>query len=121
MKEKECHICKITKPLTEYYTERNHRNPNSEARYYRTFCKRCFNKRYANNVVKHSQKFPGKTRARTKLRKAIKDGTLKVQPCVVCKSEVKIQAHHPDYRSALKVIWLCKKHHYDIHYNRLKL
>lgn len=31
-------------------------------------------------------------------------------PCVICGS-VDSEAHHPDYREPVKVVWLCRKHH----------
>lgn len=36
----------------------------------------------------------------------------------VCKEcgEKKTQAHHPDYSKPLDIIWLCKKHHAELHY-----
>lgn len=46
--------------------------------------------------------------------KAVKDGTLVKLPCWVCGCE-KVEGHHPDYDAPLDVIWLCKKHHMEIH------
>lgn len=31
--------------------------------------------------------------------------------CEVCRSKHKIEAHHPDYRKRLEIIWLCKYCH----------
>lgn len=41
-------------------------------------------------------------------------GKLKSQPCVKC-GNIKTEAHHPDYRKPLYVIWLCRKHHRETH------
>ncbi len=49
--------------------------------------------------------------------KAIKDGMLKRQPCVVC-GNPKVHGHHPDYDKPLEVIWLCPKHHMQEHVKR---
>jgi len=41
---------------------------------------------------------------------AIKGGYLTRGPCAVCGSDL-VDAHHPDYTSPLRVVWLCHKHH----------
>jgi len=46
--------------------------------------------------------------------KAIKKGTLKRLPCEKCGNE-KTHAHHSDYSKPLDVIWLCPKHHRELH------
>lgn len=57
---------------------------------------------------------PKMYKAHTKVNNAIRDGKLKKKPCKVC-GETKVQAHHPDYRKPLLIVWLCKKHHVEIH------
>ena len=44
----------------------------------------------------------------------LRRGVLKRLPCSVCGNE-RTQMHHPDYRKPLDVIWLCGKHHRDLH------
>jgi hypothetical protein len=44
----------------------------------------------------------------------LRRGILKKLPCRVCGSE-QTQMHHPDYSKPLDVIWLCEKHHRDMH------
>lgn len=39
------------------------------------------------------------------------------QPCLICGDE-KSQAHHEDYNKPLEVIWLCDKHHKELHKKR---
>lgn len=56
------------------------------------------------------QKFKGKERARAAVTRALRIGQLVRGVCEVCGSE-KSQAHHPDYRSPLRVKWLCRTHH----------
>jgi hypothetical protein len=51
-----------------------------------------------------------KTQARVKVGNMIRDCKLKRMPCGVC-GNPKSQAHHLDYRSPLKIKWLCFKHH----------
>lgn len=62
------------------------------------------------NRVKDETKY----KARTAVVNAVRDGRLKKLPCEVCQN-VKSEGHHPDYRSPLKVIWLCRKHHLEAH------
>lgn len=47
--------------------------------------------------------------ARRVVSKALKNGSLKKEPCI-CGNE-KVEAHHEDYKLPLDVIWVCKKHH----------
>lgn len=52
----------------------------------------------------------------------IRDGKLFKKPCVFCGALDKVEAHHTDYLKPLDVIWLCEKHHADIHrlYKQMK-
>jgi len=45
---------------------------------------------------------------------AVRKGTLTRKPCAVCGID-KVQGHHSDYTRPLYVIWLCQKHHLEIH------
>jgi hypothetical protein len=57
---------------------------------------------------KRNELHPGKAKARRAVNNAIRDGRLEKKPCERCFSpKSKSQAHHRDYRSPLKVIWLC--------------
>lgn len=57
---------------------------------------------------------PGKFRANTAVHNAVRDGRLIKSPCEIC-GALKVEAHHNDYRSPLKVRWLCFKHHRQVH------
>lgn len=46
----------------------------------------------------------------------LKRGKIQVESCKVCGD--KAQMHHPDYSKPLEIIWLCRKHHLDLHYQR---
>lgn len=59
-------------------------------------------------------KFPEKHKARYKLRAAVKYGKVLKSSCEVCGNS-KVEAHHNDYSKPLEVVWLCKRHHADIH------
>lgn len=53
-------------------------------------------------------------------RLALRHGEIKSEPCIVCGSE-QVDGHHHDYEKPLDVIWLCQKHHSELHANlRLK-
>ena len=60
-----------------------------------------------------------KTFAVNKVNHAIRDGRLFREPCEVCGAE-KVEAHHEDYSKPLDVMWLCKKHHTELHNNLKK-
>jgi len=60
------------------------------------------------------KKYPEKFKARYLLRRAVKIGDIIKKPCEVC-GEIKVHAHHTDYSKPLDVMWLCHKHHVEIH------
>jgi len=55
-----------------------------------------------------------KIRAREIARKKVIQGIIKKQPCEVC-SEEKVEMHHIDYSKPLEVVFLCFKHHTELH------
>jgi len=55
-----------------------------------------------------------KYRARRMVHDAIRRGLIQRQPCAVC-GDPKSEGHHNDYSKPLDVIWLCRKHHREIH------
>jgi len=67
-------------------------------------------KEFLNRKKNHFNKY----RANYLTSNAIRDKRLIRIPCEKC-GDKKSQAHHPDYDEPLKVIWLCKKHHNEIH------
>lgn len=46
---------------------------------------------------------------------ALNKGIIKRQPCLKCGRKSLIQAHHPEEKNPLKIVWLCRKHHTEIH------
>ena len=64
---------------------------------------------------RYRKKYPQKERAKCLIAYAIKCCDIERQPCEVCKSTYKIEAHHPDYSKPLNVVWLCMKHHREWH------
>ena len=60
---------------------------------------------------------PQKAAAHILLNNAIRYGRLQKAPCEVCGS-IKVHGHHEDYAKPLEVIWLCSKHHRQLHAER---
>jgi hypothetical protein len=57
-----------------------------------------------------------------RVRLAVEKGKLIPQPCESCgEKEGNIDAHHPDYKKPLEVIWLCRSCHKLLHSGKLKL
>ena len=50
------------------------------------------------------------------VRYAIKTGKLVKTPCHIC-GDVQVEGHHPDYSRPLDVVWLCRKHHNEVHHS----
>jgi hypothetical protein len=46
--------------------------------------------------------------------KAVREGLIKRQPCIIC-GNPKTVGHHEDYNKQLDIIWLCSKHHSRLH------
>jgi protein-arginine kinase activator protein McsA len=57
-------------------------------------------------------------RVRAQANHAIRDKKIKRLSCCVCGSEENIEKHHPDYNKPLDIIWLCKKHHHELHHGK---
>lgn len=68
--------------------------------------------------MKEREAFPEKFKARNAINGAIRSGKIKRKPCQKCGTSDNIQAHHTDYSKPLDVMWLCHRHHVDIHNNR---
>lgn len=60
---------------------------------------------------KHSWKIKARRLSRT----ARKQGKINKQPCFMC-GDKNSTMHHPDYHKPLEVLWVCRKHHDQIHY-----
>lgn len=69
---------------------------------------------------RYTEKYPLKKKAKTAVRSALKSGKLLKMPCQVCGNE-KVHAHHEDYSKPLDVVWLCVRHHEDVHHRGLKV
>ena len=61
------------------------------------------------------QRWPEKFLARRAVGIAIKSGRLQKQPCEVCGSLRRPEAHHDDYSQPLSIRWFCSLHHKAAH------
>lgn len=64
---------------------------------------------------------PERVAARVATQKAMASGRLVRQPCEVCGTSEKVEAHHDDYTKPLEVRWLCVTHHDEHHANERRL
>lgn len=73
---------------------------------------------------KYRLKYPQKVKAQQKINYLIKIGKIKRGECMLkdewC-SDMKSQAHHPDYNYPINVIWLCPSHHKKVDLGIIKL
>ena len=134
--KKTCTVCKKVKSISDYYLNKNLSDGHFNE------CKSCTKKRVITRyydpkkrkeIIEYERKReqdprrkamklqyqrnfrknrPGVNRARVLVMRAVKQGRLVKEPCEKCGS-LKVEAHHEDYRSPLKVMWLCRKHHME--------
>lgn len=131
---KTCFKCQKEKPLSEYYS-----HPKTADRHLNK-CKSCTKsdvsrhyyrpdiyeankeKERARNKVRTKDGFwktkkyrdLAKYKARQMVNSRVQSGTLQRGVCEVC-GRASAEGHHPDYNKPLEVIWLCLKHHREIH------
>ena len=100
--EKACTRCGVVKPVAEYHRSAGARDGLASR------CRPC--------VSASRSRQPAKQRkAHYLVNRAIVSGELSPQPCEVCGTEERIEAHHPDYDRPLDVMWLCARHHGEWH------
>lgn len=81
------------------------------------YCKSCHAAYARANRPLHKDLKPEarlKANARAYTKEYLKRGKIFKQPCEIC-SDYNSEAHHPDYTKPLLIIWLCKKHHLELH------
>ena len=107
MNQKTCSRCAVSKPLTEFHRRRHYVRSGVRAA-----CKECTATASARSPRSPADSTKALIRART--RRAIVDGVLKRERCVVC-GDSDVQPHHLDYSrgnaSHLLIEWLCVEHH----------
>ena len=95
----------------KYYAKNKERIKKRIAKYLKTPAgKRMAKKRFENYTKKH----PDRYRATQAVRIAKTKGILKKQSCLFCGNK-KTDAHHPDYKKPLDIVWLCRACHLKIH------
>lgn len=60
------------------------------------------------------EKHPERFKAREYLNHKMKRGEIKRLPCLICNNR-DTEGHHYDYEQMGKVLWLCKRHHNQLH------
>ena len=130
-----CIVCKTDKDLNEYYSDNIKKDKKKNV------CKECYDsqvsqyrktekskkirkvmsKRYYSSdkgklkIAEQSKRY-NKLNGRCNkiIYNAIKENKILKGICMVCK-EAKTDAHHENYNKPLEVLWLCRKHHKQLH------
>lgn len=131
---KKCPRCQKVKPLSDYYDNRS--SPIGKS----YWCKSCdrevsrirgrINDKKPERIAKtkawlRSEKGKDsrkryyienklKIRIRSLVVRLVRANKIIKLPCSVC-GDVRSMAHHPDYSKPLDVMWLCHKHHSEVH------
>lgn len=121
METKSCGRCKAVKPYSKFNKDKN--TPTG----LRSQCKQCM-KAERLRLKDHYKAFRDSEKGKEYYRnyrranydkvKALARNlcrSLEKQPCEVCGSSVKPEAHHDDYSKPLDVRWLCFDHHRQWH------
>lgn len=69
---------------------------------------------------KYREDNPEIEKAHNLFKSKYRSGKIKKLPCKICGGK-KSEAHHPDYSKPYDVIWLCSKHHKQVHSGRIKI
>lgn len=72
------------------------------------------------SIKAYRQRNKDKLNARARLAYAVKIGKIeKPDKCSICESKTKIEAHHPDYKKPLEIIWVCFQCHREKYHERM--
>ena len=104
-----CKPCKSTYNVDSAKKNRETKRKNNNAYHARISSER------ATATAKWRSNHPEKRAAHQAVQTAVRNGTLKKQPCEVCGTDLRIHAHHDDYADKLGVHWLCHTHHMERH------
>jgi hypothetical protein len=92
--------------------ERKRRENNPEK--YREYIKS--RKEYNAKLMRiYRSKNKDKQFARNQVMSALRCGKIIKGNCDICRCNYKVQAHHKDYSKPLEIVWLCYKHHLEVH------
>ena len=87
------------------------------------WCKDCFNKyhrvhRLAWKVAEQTKRYrkasSQKAKAHNLVNNSIAKGLITREACFLC-GDIKTDGHHLLYEFPLKVVWLCRPHHKEVH------
>jgi hypothetical protein len=110
---------KTKEELNAYYKAYREKN-RVKLRAYGKEYNKAWRKKYGYmNESKWKKSNPIKVKAEAAVQAYIKAGKMRRLPCQIC-GENKSVAHHPTYNEVLNVIFLCHKHHREIHYRTVK-
>lgn len=123
---KTCFKCDVAKPLTEFYQHPRmadgHLNKCKKCTRYDARVNRrlridyyvAYDRRRYHEGRHSPTRSPEKRAVDRIFRAALQSGKIKRLPCEMC-GDPKSEGHHPDYSKPLDVMWLCRKHHRDVH------
>ena len=97
--------------------DRYKKNPGKVKARVKKYCSTPEGKKVHNAAVQRSrEKYPDREKCREYFDGAVASGNVQKFPCFVCGEHA--EGHHPDYSQPLSVVWLCKKHHREVHGGR---
>jgi hypothetical protein len=100
------------KKIKRLWVEKNKEKLAEYRREYTAKNRQIINEWQKKNRLRYSDKIKARATVQTKLR----SGAMVRKPCFC--GEIKSEAHHEDYSKPLDVIWLCIKHHKELHKNK---
>lgn len=134
MTEKLCRNCGEVKPLDSFYRHAamadghlnvcracvrtrvgKHRRDNESVREYDRARSRNPDRVAARRAYALSRQDDPEIAAARAVSNAVRDGRLLKEPCLFCRSETGLEAHHRDYTKPLEVVWLCRRCHRRLH------
>jgi hypothetical protein len=65
--------------------------------------------------IRYTDEAHNKKRIRSKSYADYRAGRIEKQPCAIC-GDPNSQIHHIDYSTPQAIEWLCRKHHWKLHY-----
>ncbi|MDP4224744.1 MAG: hypothetical protein Q8910_00040 [Bacteroidota bacterium] len=140
---KKCFKCGLTKDIAEFYKhdkmKDGHLNKCKECTkidvrknyydnhdHYMEYENRRNQEEYRKaNQLKYARnkrsKHPERSRIYVAVERAVKSGKLIPQPCLICGTENRVQAHHKDYNKPFDITWLCIRCHLKVTQNKINL
>ncbi len=140
MKTKICGRCNQEKPLTEFYKHKRdgyrsrckvcskldykeYINRPERRELFKTYRKEYYGRAEVKKRIKayredqqKNPKFKAIRLARNYLRYMVRLGRIIKEPCSIC-DKFQVEAHHPDYKQPLMIVWLCPDCHRELHYS----